>query len=102
MWPRPACPRHECALGGGAGHERAGERLGPAAAAGRALELQTRVVRIEPDALKPRQWQLHTEGLDGTQHVFSGFDAVVLAIPSAQAHELLQDSEQAQALDQAH
>ncbi|PKO61808.1 MAG: amine oxidase [Betaproteobacteria bacterium HGW-Betaproteobacteria-18] len=62
--------------------------------AGGRIELQTRVMRIEPDAVKPRQWQLRTEGLDGTQHVFSGFDGVLLAIPCAQAHKLLQTSEQ--------
>ncbi|HSN80797.1 MAG TPA: FAD-dependent oxidoreductase, partial [Rhodoferax sp.] len=66
----------------------------PLQAAGR-IEMQTRVARIEPDAVKPRQWQLRTEGLDGSQHVFSGFDGVLLAVPSAQAHKLLQDSEQA-------
>jgi hypothetical protein len=59
------------------------------------IELQTRVTRIEPDAVKPKQWQLRTEGLDGTQHVFSGFDGVLMAIPSVQAHSLLQTSEQA-------
>lgn len=66
----------------------------PLQAAGR-IEMQTRVARIESDAVKPRQWQLRTEGLDGSQHVFSGFDGVLLAVPSAQAHKLLQDSEQA-------
>ena len=65
----------------------------PLAAAGQ-IELQTRVLRIEPDAVRAKQWQLRTEGLDGTQHVFSGFDGVLLAIPSAQAHKLLQTSEQ--------
>jgi len=65
----------------------------PLAAAGK-IELQTRVLRIEPDAVRAKQWQLRTEGLDGTQHVFSGFDGVLLAIPSAQAHKLLQTSEQ--------
>ncbi|HSO43973.1 MAG TPA: FAD-dependent oxidoreductase [Rhodoferax sp.] len=62
--------------------------------AGGRIELQTRVVRIEPDAVKPKQWQLRTESLDGTQHVFSGFDGVLLAIPCAQAHKLLETSEQ--------
>jgi predicted NAD/FAD-dependent oxidoreductase len=57
------------------------------------IEMQTRVVRIERDALKSRQWQLRTESLDGTQHVFSGFDGVLLAMPAAQGHSLLQTSE---------
>ncbi len=65
----------------------------PLRAAGN-IELNTRVTRLERDALQPKQWQLRTEGLDGTQHVFSGFNAVILAIPSAQAHSLLQTSEQ--------
>ncbi|BCO27918.1 renalase [Rhodoferax lithotrophicus] len=63
----------------------------PLKAAGQ-IQMQTRVMHIEPDALKPKQWQLRTESLDGTQHVFSGFDGVLTAIPSAQAHSLLQNS----------
>ena len=58
------------------------------------VELQTSVTRIERDALKPRQWQLHTSGAQDSQHVFSGFDAVLLALPSAQARNLLQTSAQ--------
>jgi hypothetical protein len=65
----------------------------PLAAAGN-IEMQTRVVQIEADALKPKQWQLRTESGEGTQHVFSGFDGVLLAIPSAQAQSLLQTSKQ--------
>ena len=62
------------------------------------LMLQTRVTRIEADKLQPERWQLQTEG-PGTQNpVHSGFDAVVLALPSVQAHELLLDSQQADAL----
>jgi predicted NAD/FAD-dependent oxidoreductase len=68
----------------------------PLKAAGN-IEMQTRVMRIEPDAVKAKQWQLRTESLDGTQHVFSGFDGVLLAIPSAQGQNLLQTSEQAAA-----
>lgn len=59
------------------------------------VELQTRVTRIEHDALAPRRWQLRTSGPQDSQHVFSGFDAVVLALPSAQAHDLLLTSAQA-------
>jgi hypothetical protein len=66
----------------------------PLLAAG-SIEMQTRVMHIEPDALQSKQWQLRTEGLDGTQHVFSGFDDVLLAIPHAQAQSLLQNSKQA-------
>jgi predicted NAD/FAD-dependent oxidoreductase len=64
----------------------------PLKAAGN-IELQTRVMSIEADALNAKHWQLHTEHLDGSQHVFSGFDGVLMAIPSAQAHNLLQISE---------
>jgi predicted NAD/FAD-dependent oxidoreductase len=53
------------------------------------VELQTRVTQIESDALHPKQWQLRTTGADDSAHVYSGFDAVVLAIPSPQAQELL-------------
>jgi renalase len=53
------------------------------------IELQTRVIEIEADALNPKQWQLRTTGTDDTVHVYSGFDAVVLAIPSPQAQALL-------------
>jgi len=59
------------------------------------IVLQTRVTRLERDALKPQLWQLRTEGDDGTQHVFPGFDGVLLAMPSAQAQNLLQTSKQA-------
>ncbi len=57
--------------------------------------LQTKVSRIEPDALTRGQWQLRTEGAPGApeaQQVFSGFDAVLLAIPSSPAQTLLQHS----------
>lgn len=53
------------------------------------VNLQTRVMQIEADALHPAQWQLRTTGADDTAHVYSGFDAVVLAIPSPQASVLL-------------
>ncbi|MBK9440303.1 MAG: FAD-dependent oxidoreductase [Comamonadaceae bacterium] len=56
------------------------------------IELQTRVARIEPDAVSPTQWQVRTEALDGALHVFSGFDGVLLAIPPVQAQSLLQNS----------
>jgi predicted NAD/FAD-dependent oxidoreductase len=56
------------------------------------IELDTLVERLEPDALDPRRWQLRTSGPQDTVHVFSGFDAVVLAIPAAQAAALLEQS----------
>ena len=61
----------------------------------RSTELCTRVTRIERDRLHPLQWQLHTVGspdAPDARHVFSGFDAVLLALPHAQALTLLQDS----------
>lgn len=61
----------------------------PLAATG-ALHLFTEVVAIEHDALDPKAWQLRTDGERTTQHVFSGFDAVILAMPAAQTHTLLQ------------
>lgn len=62
------------------------------------VELETRVMRIERDALDARRWQLQTEGANDARHVYSGFDAVLLAIPAAQAHELLKNSKQAKEL----
>ena len=53
------------------------------------VELQTRVIAMEADALNPKQWQLRTTGADDSAQVYSGFDAVVLAIPSPQAQALL-------------
>lgn len=57
------------------------------------VELETRVTRIERDALNPRQWQLRTDGPADARQVFSGFDAVVLAMPAAQSQALLSSSE---------
>jgi renalase len=65
------------------------------------VEFETQVTRIERDALDPQRWQLRTAGTHGAedaQHVFSGFDAVLLAQPNAQAHGLLQNSQQASQL----
>jgi renalase len=63
----------------------------PLYSAGRVL-LQTRVTHIERDALHPERWQLHTTGANDEQHVHAGFDAVLLALPAAQAGDLLQTS----------
>ncbi|MBC7917241.1 MAG: FAD-dependent oxidoreductase [Rhodoferax sp.] len=65
-----------------------------------AVELETQVTAIEPDALSKNGWQLRTTGAEGSTHVFGGFDAVVLAIPSTQAQILLQTTPEAKALHQ--
>ena len=64
------------------------------------VELQTRVTGIEADALNALQWQLRTTGTDDTVHVYSGFDAVLLAIPSPQAQALLASCKKGAALSQ--
>lgn len=69
----------------------AAQWLQPLAAEGRA-ELQTRVTRIEHDALHKERWQLHTSGPQDSVHVFSGFDTVLLAMPHALAGGLLRQS----------
>ena len=56
------------------------------------VQLQTRVTRIMADPLKKNGWQLQTETEDGGQTIFAGFDKVVLAIPPAQASDLLNAS----------
>ena len=66
-------------------------------AASRLLQ-NTRVTRIERDALNARQWQLVTEGAQDSRHVYSGFDAILLAVPATQADELLRVSGQAGSL----
>ena len=58
------------------------------------VELGTRVTRIERDALNGDRWQLQTSGAGDTSHVFSGFDAVLLALPCAAARALLRASSQ--------
>jgi renalase len=63
-----------------------------------AVELQTRVTQVEPDALNAQRWQLRTTGPGDSQHVFSGFDSIIMALPAPQARELLQNSKQATAL----
>jgi len=66
----------------------------PLADAG-SIEFQTRVTAIERDALNKAQWQLRTQGVGDSNHVFGGFDAVVLAVPSPQAQALLKDTPKA-------
>jgi predicted NAD/FAD-dependent oxidoreductase len=69
----------------------------PLAAQG-SLQLNTRVTRIERDALDPRRWQLHTSGAEDSVHVFPGFDCVLLAIPHGLAAGLLRFTAAAQGL----
>ena len=64
------------------------------------VQLETRVRHLDRDALNPHQWQLHTEGAGATQHVYSGFDAVLLAIPAEQARLLLNSTPLADHLTQ--
>ncbi len=71
----------------------------PLAQAGR-VHLETRVARIERDTLAPARWQLRTEGPGETVHVHSGFNQVILAIPSVQAATLLRASSLAPAFAQ--
>ncbi len=63
------------------------------------VELQTRVTHIETDSLNKAQWQLRTTGAGDSSHVFSGFDAVVLAIPAPQAQDLLKTAPKTSALN---
>ena len=69
----------------------------PLANAGQ-LHFETSVVRIEADKLAPNRWQLQTEGPGATTRVHSGFDAVLMAIPSVQASALLQSSQLGKAM----
>lgn len=62
------------------------------------VELETRVTHLQRDALNGHQWQLRTEGPAGSTHVFSGFDAVLLAIPAEPARLLLNTSQHADPL----
>ena len=56
------------------------------------VPLQTRVTNISPDPVKKNGWKLHTESDDGGQHIYAGFDQVILAIPPAQAQALLESA----------
>lgn len=64
----------------------------------RCVELQVLVTGIEKDALDAHKWQLRTAGAEDSTHVFSGFDAVVLAIPGPQAEALLKTQKAAAAI----
>jgi renalase len=58
------------------------------------LKLATKVTLIERDTTNPQKWQLRATSGDVAQQIYTGFDAVLLAIPSEQAHSLLQTSKQ--------
>jgi renalase len=49
----------------------------------------THVVQIERDTIDGKRWQLRTAGADDSVHVYSGFDAVLLAVPPSRARQLL-------------
>jgi hypothetical protein len=55
-----------------------------------AMLLDTKVTHIETDAMDKNLWQLRTLGSDESTHVYAGFDAVLLAVPSPQAIALLE------------
>ena len=63
----------------------------PLASAGR-VHLETQVTRIEPDAVRAGSWQLRIDSPADSVQVLSGFDQVMLAIPSPQAADLLRAS----------
>lgn len=62
------------------------------------IEFDTQVNAIEADALNAKRWQLRTAGPDGASHVYGGFDAVVLAVPSPVAQALLKTHKSGAAL----
>ncbi|MBW8717674.1 MAG: FAD-dependent oxidoreductase [Variovorax paradoxus] len=71
-----------------------------AAPLGDSLVLDTQVTQIEADALDPKRWQLRTAGEDDSQHVYSGFDAVLLAVPPSRTRALLGDGKLSAAISQ--
>ena len=71
--------------------------------AAQALEVDTQAIAVTPDTIHPDKWQIATVGTPGepeAQHVFGGFDAVALAVPQAQAQQLLRASALAPALQE--
>ena len=64
------------------------------------VELETRISQLEPDALQPHQWQLRGASPGGAQHVYCGFDAVLLAMPAEPARLLLNSAQKADGLAQ--
>jgi len=62
------------------------------------IHFETQVTRIQTDLLLPKRWQLQTEGPGASSSVHSGFDAVIMAVPSVQAQALLLSSQIAKPL----
>ena len=62
------------------------------------VHFETQVTRIQTDLLSPKRWQLQTEGPGAMTSVHSGFDSVVMAVPSMQAQALLLSSQIAKSL----
>ena len=57
------------------------------------VHFETHVTRVQTDLLAPERWQLQTEGPGAMTSVHSGFDAVIMAVPSVQAQALLLSSQ---------
>ena len=55
-----------------------------------ALHLNVHVHRLARDTLTPTRWQVHADG--DTPAVWSGFDAVLMALPHVHAQQLLRQS----------
>ena len=62
------------------------------------VHFETQVTRIQTDLLSPKRWQLQTEGPGAMTSVHSGFDSVIMAVPSMQAQALLLSSQIAKSL----
>ncbi len=56
------------------------------------VETNTEILSIEPDTIREQSWQLRAKMPDGSQHIFAGFDSVLLAIPCPQTMNLLKHS----------
>ena len=65
----------------------------PLAQAG-ALQLDTRVLRIQRDAMDATRWQLQTQSSNSANPIRAGFDGVILALPASNVRELLSHSKQ--------
>ena len=84
--PKPPCPRAS-RIGSRSPAWMRWSRIGRPRWATRSYA--TQVTHIERDALDARRWQLRTAGADDSMHVYSGFDAVLLAVPPARPRALL-------------
>ena len=61
----------------------------PLQQAGQGTAQHTSAARGQRDSLNPQGWQLRTQGADGSQHVYAGFDAVLFSQPATAAQALL-------------